>query len=69
MKSYYVARIKPWHGGSARTATGKPQDRTYLQAVIDIDYLSYDALSPIIRIDARNQAEAKKLFLEELKLA
>jgi len=65
---YFVARIKPWHGGAWRTPTGKIKNITYIQAVNNIDNMSCDALHPICKYFAHNQKEAKRQFLTEQKL-
>ncbi len=63
-KTYFVARIKPWHGGAWKTPTGKCANRTYVQATTDIDCLNCGALSPIMRVDARNKAQAIQSFIK-----
>ncbi len=57
MKTYFVARIKPWTGGAGYV----PE---YVQAVSVLDALSCDAMSPVLKITAQNKKEAVRKFHE-----
>ncbi len=61
-KLYYVAKVRPYHGGAWRTEkTNRPVKRTFWQAVTNLDVLSCGALWPVVRATATNQREALRI--------
>ncbi len=61
-KLYYVAKVRPYHGGAWRTEkTNRPVERTFWQAVTNLDVLSCGALWPVVRAEATNQRDALRI--------